>query len=54
MLHNDPVAALTPEVVTWRKIIHAYAEVGFGEHRTSGFVAKQLRGFGLEVHEAIA
>jgi amidohydrolase len=52
-LHNDPVAAATPEVVAWRQAIHAHPELGFQEHRTAAFVARQLRAFGLEVHEGI-
>ena len=54
MLHNDPVAAMTQEVVAWRHAIHAKPELGFQEHRTAAFVARQLRAFGLEVHEGIA
>jgi hippurate hydrolase len=53
MLHNDPIAAVTPEVVAWRHRIHANPELGFQEHATAGFVAAQLRSFGLEVHEGI-
>ncbi len=53
MLHNDPVAAVTPEVVAWRHRIHANPELGFQEHATAAFVAEQLRGFGLEVHEGL-
>jgi hippurate hydrolase len=52
-LHNDPVAAATPEVVAWRHAIHARPELGFQEHRTAAFVAERLRAFGLEVHEGI-
>jgi amidohydrolase len=54
MLHNDPIAALTPEVVSWRQKIHAYPELGFQEYETARFVAGQLRSFGFnEVHEGI-
>jgi hippurate hydrolase len=53
MLHNDPVAAITAEVVGWRRRIHANPELGFQEHATARFVAEQLRSFGLEVHEGI-
>ncbi|TJW03781.1 MAG: amidohydrolase [Mesorhizobium sp.] len=54
MLHNDPVAALTPEVIGWRRHIHANPELGFNEHETARFVADRLRAFGLdEVHEGI-
>ena len=53
MLHNDPIAAVTPEVVGWRHHIHANPELGLQEHETARFVAAQLRAFGLEVHEGI-
>jgi hippurate hydrolase len=53
MLHNDPVAATTPEVVAWRHAIHANPELGFQEHKTAAFVARTLRSFGIEVHEGI-
>ncbi|MEO5757389.1 MAG: amidohydrolase [Mesorhizobium sp.] len=53
MLHNDPIAAVTPEVIGWRHQIHANPELGFQEKETARFVAAQLRGFGLEVHEGI-
>ena len=54
MIHNDPVAAIAPEVAAWRHHIHANPELGFQEHETAQFVAEQLRAFGLEVHEGIA
>ncbi|PTE11665.1 amidohydrolase [Mesorhizobium helmanticense] len=54
MLHNDPIAALTPEVIEWRRHIHANPELGFQEHETARFVADKLRAFGFdEVHEGI-
>lgn len=53
MLHNDPIAALTPEVVAWRHHIHANPELGFQEVETARFVAETLRSFGLEVQEGI-
>jgi amidohydrolase len=54
MLHNDPVAALAPEVIAWRHQIHANPELAFNEHRTARFVADKLRGFGFdEIHEGI-
>ncbi|WP_186420633.1 amidohydrolase [Bosea sp. CS1GBMeth4] len=53
MLHNDPIAALTPEVVAWRHHIHANPELGFQEVETARFVAAKLRSFGLEVQEGI-
>lgn len=53
MLHNDPIAKLTPEVVAWRHHIHANPELGFREVETARFVADKLRSFGLEVREGI-
>ena len=53
MLHNDPIAKLTPEVVAWRHHIHANPELGFQEVETARFVAEKLRSFGLEVQEGI-
>jgi amidohydrolase len=53
MLHNDPIARLTPEVVAWRHHIHANPELGFREVETARFVADKLRSFGLEVQEGI-
>ncbi|MER9419876.1 amidohydrolase [Mesorhizobium sp. M0306] len=54
MLHNDPIAALTPDVIGWRHHIHANPELGFNEYETARFVAEKLRSFGLEeVHEGI-
>jgi amidohydrolase len=53
VLYNDPIVAITPEVVTWRHRIHANPELGFQERETARFVAKQLRSFGLDVHEGI-
>jgi amidohydrolase len=53
MLHNDPIAKLTPEVVAWRHHIHANPELGFREVETARFVAETLRSFGLEVQEGI-
>jgi amidohydrolase len=54
MLQNDPVVALTPEVVAWRHHVHSNPELGFNEHETARFAAEKLRSFGFdEVHEAI-
>ncbi|HTI81866.1 MAG TPA: amidohydrolase [Acetobacteraceae bacterium] len=53
MLPNDPIVAITPEVIGWRHVIHANPELGFQETATARFVAERLRAFGLEVHEGI-
>ncbi|MDQ0390715.1 M20 aminoacylase family protein [Labrys monachus] len=54
MLPQDPITAITPEVVGWRHHLHAHPELGFQEHETARFVAEKLRSFGLEVHQGIA
>ncbi|MGV8989679.1 MAG: amidohydrolase [Cypionkella sp.] len=48
----DP-AALEQQMVAWRHDLHANPEFGFEESRTAAFVAKTLRGFGLDVVEGI-
>jgi len=53
MLHNDRIAAVTPDVVAWRHAIHANPELGFQERQTAAFVAEKLRLFGLEVHQGV-
>jgi amidohydrolase len=51
---NDPVAALAPEVISWRHQIHANPELGLQEHETARFVSEKLRSFGFdEVHEGL-
>ncbi|MER8563387.1 M20 aminoacylase family protein [Mesorhizobium sp. M0578] len=42
------VADLLPEIVAWRRDIHAHPELGFDVHRTSAFVAERLREFGCD------
>lgn len=53
MLHNDPIAAITPDMIAWRHAIHANPEIGFEERETARFVAEKLRSLGLEVHEGV-
>jgi hippurate hydrolase len=48
------VAALVPEIRSWRHRIHAHPETAFEEKATSAFVADKLRSFGLEVHAGLA
>lgn len=38
-----------PELITWRRHLHMYPELGFQEHRTAGFVAERLAAVGLTV-----
>lgn len=54
MPSNDRVAEIAPEVVAWRKHIHANPELGFAEHETAAFVAAKLSEFGLAVHTDVS
>jgi len=45
---------LLPDLVAFRRDLHAHPEMAFEEHRTAGRVASALRELGLEVHEGIA
>jgi len=48
------VAALLPDMTSWRHHLHAHPETAFEETATSAFVAEKLRAFGLEVHTGLA
>ena len=48
------VAALLPDIKTWRHHIHAHPETAFEETATSAYVADKLRSFGLDVHTGLA
>ncbi|WP_417720691.1 amidohydrolase [Salipiger sp.] len=45
--------ALGAEMTAWRRDLHRHPEFGFEEHRTAAFVARVLRGLGIEVAEGI-
>jgi len=53
----DAVAAavegVTPQVVAWRRDLHANPELGFAETRTAAMVADHLRSLGLEVRTGV-
>ncbi|MER9895196.1 amidohydrolase [Mesorhizobium sp. M0119] len=42
------VADILPEVIAWRRDLHAHPELGFDVHRTSTFVVERLREFGCD------
>lgn len=44
----DRVKALQPNIMAWRRDLHAHPEVMYDVHRTAGFVAEQLRAFGCD------
>ena len=43
-----------PDVVAWRRDIHANPELGNQEKRTAGLVAQHLKSLGYEVREGVA
>jgi amidohydrolase len=47
------IDSLTPEMIGWRRHLHANPELAYQEKKTAAFVAAKLRGFGLEVHEGL-
>lgn len=52
-LRNE-ILELKDEVISLRREIHMYPEVGFEEHRTSSLISSYLKNVGLEVEEGIA
>jgi amidohydrolase len=42
------------DLVAWRRHLHAHPELSFQERETAAYVAKTLRGFGVEVQEGVA
>ncbi|MBI0537659.1 amidohydrolase [Roseomonas sp. KE2513] len=41
-------------MTAWRRDLHTHPELGFEEHRTAAFVARELRAAGIAVEEGIA
>lgn len=51
---DDPIDAVMPKVLAWRRDIHEHPELSNREVRTAGVVAAHLRALGLEVREQVA
>lgn len=51
---DSRIGRILPDLVAWRRDLHAHPEIAFQEHRTSAFIADKLRGFGLEAHTGLA
>ena len=49
----DRISAYADDLVALRRDLHAHAEIGFTEERTSNIVAQLLTGRGIEVHHGI-
>jgi amidohydrolase len=46
---DELAAAITDQVVAWRRDIHAHPELGMQEFRTAALVAEHMRSLGIEV-----
>ena len=46
--------SVTPEVISWRRHIHAHPELSYQEHNTSTYVAEHLKALNIEVQEGVA
>ncbi|MAV64505.1 MAG: hypothetical protein CBD97_01520 [Pelagibacteraceae bacterium TMED237] len=52
--YHPYVLEIEKNIIEYRRDFHKHPELSFQEHRTSQTIAKELRSFGLEVHENIA
>lgn len=53
-LLDAAAARALPEVINWRRDLHAHPELAFQEHRTAGIIAQELSRMGYEVSSGIA
>lgn len=51
--NENLIETWSPELIEWRRDLHAHPELAFEEHRTAAFVADKLREFGIEVHTGL-
>lgn len=51
--YNTLVAAIKPQVITWRRHIHQYPELSNREVKTAEYVANHLRKLGLEIRTQV-
>lgn len=51
----NSIAAMAPEMKTWRRHLHMHPELNFDCHETAAFVVARLKEFGItDIHEGIA
>lgn len=51
----NSIAALAPEMKTWRRHLHRHPELSFDCHETAAFIAERLKAFGVtDIHTGIA
>lgn len=48
------VRQVAPQVVAWRRALHAHPELSNQEHETAALVARELKSLGLEVRTGVA
>lgn len=48
------IDAILPELIEWRRDLHAHPELAYQEKRTAGLVAERLSAIGCEVTEGVA
>jgi len=53
MIDQTAIDTLVPDLVAFRRDIHAHPELAYREHRTAGLVAQALRAIGLDVTTGI-
>lgn len=51
---DQAASRVLPEVIAWRRDLHAHPELAFQEHRTAQLIATELRRMGYEVQRGIA
>jgi len=51
---DEQIKAVTPDVVAWRRDLHAHPELGNREFRTSKLIAEHLEALGMEVQTGVA
>ena len=49
----DDIVAFGDELIVIRRDLHAHAEIGFEEVRTSALVADKLAAWGIEAHRGL-
>jgi amidohydrolase len=47
-------AARHPDIINWRRYLHAHPELSYAERDTGRYIASELRKLGIEVREGIA
>lgn len=48
------IRSLQPQLMTWRRYLHQYPELGFQEHLTSQFIEQKLQEWGINYQKGIA